>query len=55
MQRVTLDPKIWRNAMCRQGNVFGRAMGQLDRLRLHAAALNQSWIRGMDQARRLYG
>jgi hypothetical protein len=45
MQRLNLDPEVWRNAMRPQGNVFGRAMGQLDRLRLHAASLDQSWIR----------
>jgi hypothetical protein len=37
-----------------QGNVFGRAMGQLDHLRLHAKALGQSWVRGLRQAERLY-
>jgi hypothetical protein len=55
MQSLNLDPEVWSNAMRPQGNVFGRAMGQLDRLRLHAASLDQSWIRGMHQARRLYG
>jgi REP element-mobilizing transposase RayT len=55
MQRLNLDPEVWQNAMRPKGNVFGRAIGQLDRLRLHAATLDQSWIRGLNQARRLYG
>ncbi len=29
------------------GNVFGRAIGKVDHLRLHAATLDQSWIRGV--------
>ena len=55
MQRLSLDPEIWRNAMRPQGNSSVARWVELDRLRLHAAALNQSWIRGIGQARRLYG
>ena len=40
--------------MTPNGNVFGRAIGRLDRLRLHAQALKQSWIRGYRASRRLY-
>ena len=55
MQRLNIDPDIWNSAMRPQGNLFGRAMGRLDRLRLHAAALDQCWVRGMCRAQRLYG
>jgi hypothetical protein len=37
------------------GNLFGRAMGKLDRLQLHAAALGQSWVNGLRLAERMYG
>jgi hypothetical protein len=36
------------------GNVFGRAMGQLDHLRLHAKALGQQWVKGLRLAERIY-
>lgn len=55
MERLKLDPENWNGVMRRQGNVFGRAMGRLERLRSHAAALSQCWIRGMYRARRLFG
>jgi hypothetical protein len=37
-----------------RGNVFGRALGRLDVLRLHAATLGQEWIRNLHKAERLY-
>jgi hypothetical protein len=55
MQRLNLDKDVWQNAMQSGGNVFGRAIGQIDHLRLHAAALDQSWIRGSGRAQRLFG
>jgi hypothetical protein len=36
------------------GNVFGRALGEVDRLRRHADRLAQAWIRGISAATRLY-
>ena len=54
MQRLHIDPSAWRSAMQPAGNVFGRALGRLDRLRLHAELLKQSWIRGISAAARLY-
>jgi hypothetical protein len=36
------------------GNVFGRALGRLNHLRLHARTLGQSWIRGMTRAERAF-
>ena len=55
MQRLGIDPGAWESAMQPNGNIFGRAMGRLDHLRLHASTLGQSWIRGMRAADRLYG
>jgi len=52
--RLNIDPIAWRETMRPNGNVFGRALGQLDHLRLHAKALGQSWIKGLRQAERLY-
>jgi REP element-mobilizing transposase RayT len=55
MQRLNIDATVWREAMRPSGNVFGRALGQLDHMRLHARSLGQSWIRGLRQADRLFG
>jgi hypothetical protein len=38
-----------------RGNVFGRALGKLDHLRLHASAIGQSRIQGMSYSQRLFG
>jgi hypothetical protein len=54
LTRLNIDPTAWEETMQPQGNVFGRAMGQLDHLRLHAKALGQSWVRGLRQAERMY-
>ena len=36
-------------------HVFGRALGRLDRLHLHAKTLGQSWVRGLRAAERSFG
>jgi REP element-mobilizing transposase RayT len=54
LSRLNVDPGSWRDAMRPDGILFGRAMGRLNHLRLHALALGQSWVRGATQARRLY-
>ena len=36
--------------MQREGNVFGRALGKLNHLKLHAHTLGQSSIRGLRRA-----
>lgn len=54
MQRLSIDAVAWRLTMRPRGNVFGRAIGRLDRLRLHANTLGQSWVRGLRRARALY-
>jgi len=41
-QRLNIEAEAWKAAMRRRGNVFGRAMGKLDHLRLHARTLGQS-------------
>jgi hypothetical protein len=52
--RLNIDADAWKAAMQPRGNVFGRAMGRLDHLRLHAQTLGQSWVRGLRKAERLY-
>jgi REP element-mobilizing transposase RayT len=54
LTRLNIDPAAWAATMQPEGNVFGRAMGQLDHLRLHAKALGQSWVRGLRHAERMY-
>jgi hypothetical protein len=54
MDRLGIDAEAWRLAMRPRGNVFGRALGRLDHLRLHANTLGQSWVRGLRQAQVLY-
>jgi REP element-mobilizing transposase RayT len=54
LARLSMDPEVWNAAMGRRGMVFGRAMGRLDLMRLHAATLGQSWIRGLRMAERLF-
>ena len=53
-RRLGIDGEAWQRAMRPHGNVFGRAMGRLDHLRLHASTLGQAWIRGMYGANKLY-
>ena len=54
MQRLRIDAEAWQGAMQPRGNVFGRAIGPLSYLRLHAKTLGQSWVRGLHAAGRLY-
>ena len=54
LQRLNINPIVWQDAMRIRGNVFGRALGRLDHLRLHAQALGQRWIKGQIQACHLY-
>ena len=54
LRRLNIDRAAWSGAMTPHGNVFGRAMGRINHLRLHAATLGQSWVRGLRQAERIY-
>jgi len=54
LRRLNIDAQAWQLTMRPHGNVFGRAIGPLNHLRLHAKTLGQSWIRGLRQAERLY-
>lgn len=54
LQRLRIDAEAWQLAMQPRGNVFGRAIGSLSNLRLHASTLGQSWVRGVRAAERLY-
>lgn len=53
LSRLRIDPDAWLQTMRPAGIRFGRAIGRLERLRLHADRLGQSWIRGLQAARRL--
>lgn len=55
LTRLNIDSDVWKEAMQIRGNVFGRALGRLDHLRLHAQSLRQSRIKGSHQAHRLFG
>ena len=55
LTRLNIDPQAWHQAMQPKGNVFGRAMGQLDMLRLHARTLGQAWVRGHRHSKGLFG
>jgi REP element-mobilizing transposase RayT len=55
LSRLIIDREAWELAMARKGSVFGRAMGRLDLLRLHAATVGQSWVRGLTASQRIYG
>jgi hypothetical protein len=54
LRRLSIDAQAWQRAMQPNGNVFGRALGRLDALRLHAATLGQQWVRSLREAERLY-
>lgn len=53
-KRLHIDPDAWRAVMVPAGNIFGRALGRLGQLRLHAQALGQSHVRGLRLAAWLY-
>jgi REP element-mobilizing transposase RayT len=55
LQRLGIDAQAWQLAMRPRGNVFGRAIGSLNYLRLHARTLGQTWVRGLRKAEQLYG
>ena len=55
LRRLNIDAAAWGRLMQPSGNVFGRAVGRVSRLRLHAQNLGQWWVRGLTWSRRLYG
>jgi hypothetical protein len=54
LKRLNIDSDAWEVLMTQRSTLFGRAMGKVDAMRLHAASLGQSWIRGVRAAERLY-
>lgn len=54
LERLKVDLDVWRDSMRLRGNVFGRALGKLDYLRLHAKKLGQCRIKGQMQAQRMF-
>jgi hypothetical protein len=53
LARLQIEPEAWLRTMQPGGNLFGRAIGRVERLQSHARRLGQSWIRGLQMARRL--
>jgi REP element-mobilizing transposase RayT len=49
-----IEASAWALAMRPRGNLFGRAIGRLNALRLHAKTLGQRWVRGLRESDRLY-
>jgi REP element-mobilizing transposase RayT len=54
LERLNIEREAWMRFMRPKGNVFGRAMGKLNHLKLHAKALGQSWIKGLKAAERMF-
>lgn len=54
LSRLGVDGAVWQELMHTRGRVFGRGMGRLDVMRLHAATLGQAWIQGMTSAAALF-
>jgi REP element-mobilizing transposase RayT len=52
--RLQIDPLVWCATMRPNGNTFGRALGRIEQMRLHAKRLRQDWIKGLHNAQRLY-
>ena len=52
--RLKIDSAAWAAVMRPGGNRFGRALGPLNRLRLHARTLGQDRIKGLHAAAELY-
>jgi REP element-mobilizing transposase RayT len=55
LERLNIDPGAWEDLMFARQNFFGRALGRLDHLRLHAKLLQQSWIRNQRRCAQIFG
>ncbi|WP_129645189.1 transposase [Peristeroidobacter agariperforans] len=53
LARLQIDPDAWLCTMRPGGRLFGRAIGRVESMRAHARRLGQSWIRGLQAARKL--
>ena len=54
LRRLSIERREWTRVMRGSSAALGRAMGRKSQLRRAAAALGQSWIRGMRRAQKLY-
>ena len=54
LRQMNIDVGVWPVAMRPSGNIFGRALGRLGHMQLHAKTLGQSWVRGLHLSRSLY-
>jgi len=54
LHRLNIDPDHWQAHMQPHGNQFGRAIGRIDALRLHAEHVGQRWCQGLTRSARLF-
>ena len=54
LHRLNIDPDHWQAHMQPHGNLFGRAIGRIDALRLHAEHVGQRWCQGLTHSARLF-
>jgi hypothetical protein len=54
LKQLGIDAEAWELLVARDGTIFGRAMGRLDAMRLHAATLGQAWVRSVRRSERIY-
>lgn len=47
MTRLNIEPDQWKEIMKPDGNIFSRAIGGVDAMRLHADTIGQNWCKGM--------
>jgi REP element-mobilizing transposase RayT len=52
--RLGIRPDAWQTLVARRRRLFGRGMGRVDAMRLHATTLGQAWIRGVRNAERVF-
>jgi REP element-mobilizing transposase RayT len=55
LTRLNIDPAAWEDVMIARQNFFGRVLGRLDHLHLHAKLIQQSWIRGQRRCAQTFG
>jgi len=54
LERINIQPDHWQALMQPRGNVFARAIGRIDAMRLYAEKLGQRWCQGMTTSQALF-
>ena len=54
LERLNIAPAQWLGLMQPNGNVFGRAIGRIDKLRNHAKNMGQRWCHGLRSSTALF-